>query len=643
MEDVAAMGFSVNEIMDAMPGIISAAEASGSDLATTSGIVASALNAFQMEASDANKVADILAMTANISAAGVEDMGYALKYVAPVANALGISLEETSAAVGIMADSGIDGSSAGTALRASLLALNNPAKAQAEIMKDIGFSMQDSSGEAKSLSEIVSDLAKSTEGMTEAERVATVAKLVGTEASAGMIALMEAGAPKIDDFASKLENSGGSAKAAADIMKDNFKGALEEMGGAIETAQISIGNVLLPALQTAATFIGNMVDKFNALSPSMQKVITYGALITAALLLLAGPILILIGFIPAITGGFTAIAGVFGVTAGVLASTIGIVLGVIAAIAALAAIFYIAYNEVDWFREMVDSAWAWIKDATMKAFNFIKDIVIQVVGAIVSFAGEQLAKFSGLWDEHGEGIMTIVKNAFTFIKALIEVTMAAIKATFQVMWPLISNIVEVVWDTIKLIIGSAIDILVGVIDAGLHLLKGDWKGAWEAIKDIGKNIMGNIIDFFKGIDLRQIGVDIIKGLIRGMSGMISTVKSKVAEIANLIPSGVKSFLGIKSPSRVMMDLGNDTGLGFIKGIDQMVGGVAKVGERMAAQPVQRASQAQQSPTITNNTPINVTLNYSGGGREEDVYAMIDIIERELGARINFKNRTKGVR
>ncbi|KAB2335088.1 phage tail tape measure protein [Bacillus mesophilum] len=262
-EDMAAMGFNANDILAAMPGVIAAAEASGSDLALTSGVVAAALNSFQLEAAEATKVADVLAMTANVSAASVNDMGYALKYVGPVANTLGMSLEEVSAAVGIMTNAGLDGSSAGTALRAALLALNNPAEAQAEMMAELGFSMRDSSGEAKSLSDVIGDLIKATNEMTDAEKVATVAKLVGTEASSGMISLMEGGVAQLDEYTEALENSAGAAEEAADIMMNNFKGAFEELMGALESFGISVGSGFLPYLTDIARKGAEVVNIFN--------------------------------------------------------------------------------------------------------------------------------------------------------------------------------------------------------------------------------------------------------------------------------------------------------------------------------------------------------------------------------------------
>ncbi|KYC94362.1 hypothetical protein B4102_3583 [Heyndrickxia sporothermodurans] len=263
MEDMAAMGFNVNEIIGAMPGVISAAEASGSDLAKTAGIVAAALNSFQLEATDASKVADILAMTANVSAANIEDMGFALKYVGPVANSLGISLEEVSAAIGIMTNAGLEGSQAGTSLRAALLALNNPAKAQEKIMNNLGFSMKDADGNAKQLSAIINDLTEATKHMTQADKVATIAKLVGTEAASGMIAVIDGGVDQLDEFTDALRNSEGASKSAADVMMDNLKGSYEEFSGALETLGIQIGNELLPLFTDIVVKGANVVNVIN--------------------------------------------------------------------------------------------------------------------------------------------------------------------------------------------------------------------------------------------------------------------------------------------------------------------------------------------------------------------------------------------
>lgn len=260
MDGLAAGGFTANKIIAAMPGIISGAEASGEDLALVANTVSTALSIWGIEAEKASKVSDVLAMAANVSSASVDDLAYAFKYAGPPASLLGLSLEEVAAATAIMTNNGLDGSSAGTSLRASLLKLVEPAKAQRKIMKSLGFSMKDSKGEAKSLSVIIKDLEDSTKNLTDAEKVATISKLVGTEAVSGFLTLMKAGPAEIDKMTHAFENSDGASAKAAKAMMDNYAGAKEQMMGAFESAKIAFGTPILPVLQKAFSGVSDYVE-----------------------------------------------------------------------------------------------------------------------------------------------------------------------------------------------------------------------------------------------------------------------------------------------------------------------------------------------------------------------------------------------
>lgn len=284
MEMMAAKGYETNQIIAAMPGVIAAAEASGEDMALVADTVSSALNAFQLNASQSTHVADVLAMAANKSAAGILDMQYAFKYAAPVAKQLGISLEELAAATGIMSNSGIKGEQAGTSLRAALLRLADPPKAAANQLLDLGIKIEDAKGNMLPFSNIIGQVAKATEGMGTAQKSAAISTIFGTEAVSGMLALIEAGPEKINAFSKELKNSDGAAAEAAQKMKDNLAGALEELGGAFETAQISIGNALTPAIQSLAEGIKEIIDWFNQLSPATQSFLTISAAVSTAVM-----------------------------------------------------------------------------------------------------------------------------------------------------------------------------------------------------------------------------------------------------------------------------------------------------------------------------------------------------------------------
>lgn len=246
MSELAANGMTANEVMAAMPGIISASEASGESLAIAASTVSAALNSWNLEASESGKVADILTMAANVSAAGINDMSMALKYAGAPAAALGMDLAEVSAAIGAMLDSGIDGSSAGTALRAALLALNNPAKTQAKIMDKLGISVTDAAGEAKSMVDIVRNMEEATRDMTQADRLATVAKLVGTEAASGFLALMSRGPDELSKMTDALRDSDGLAQATADEMNQGVGALIKGIKSQLEAFGFQVGQALEP-------------------------------------------------------------------------------------------------------------------------------------------------------------------------------------------------------------------------------------------------------------------------------------------------------------------------------------------------------------------------------------------------------------
>lgn len=261
MQDLASKGMNSDEIQSAMPGIIAASESSGEDLALTSDVVVSALNAFGLEAKEATDVADVMAMSANKTAAGVEDLGYSFKYAAPIAKTLGIGLEELAASTGLMVDKGLTGEQAGTSLRMALTRLAKPTRISQKALDELGFSAVDAEGNFKSLTQITTDWNKATEKLTDAQKVSYAATVFGTEAATGMLNLFSTGADELADMTKALEESGGAAEEAAKKMKDNYAGALDELQGSIETAQIKFSTPMLPVFKETFQGLSTMIDE----------------------------------------------------------------------------------------------------------------------------------------------------------------------------------------------------------------------------------------------------------------------------------------------------------------------------------------------------------------------------------------------
>lgn len=293
MEEMAAKGYNANQIMQAMPGIISAAEASGSDMAQTAEVMASAMNAFGIEAGKSGHVADVLAQTANQSAADITDMQYALKYAAAPAHSLGMSLEETSASIGMMVDAGLKGEQAGTTLRGALLGLLDPSEQNSKTMDKMGIAITDNEGNFVGMSKLIGNLQESMEGMTDTQKAATLSQLVGKEAVSGMLVMMQKSPEQIDKMTNALEQSDGASKKAADAMMDNLKGAVEEMKGAFETLGIQVGQDLTPMIKGLADGLQWAATNFSEMPGWARKTAVGIGLVAAA----TGPVILGLGIV----------------------------------------------------------------------------------------------------------------------------------------------------------------------------------------------------------------------------------------------------------------------------------------------------------------------------------------------------------
>lgn len=621
-QEMAAMGFQVNEVMAAMPGVIAASEASGADMAQVAAVMASTLNAFALEATEAGRVADVLAMAANISAADITDMQYALKFAAGPAHALGVSLEELSAAIGIMVDRGATGEQAGTTLRASLLRLVKPTDEAQAALGSLGVSVTDSSGKFKPLGTLIGELQTGLSGMTDAQKTATLATIFGTEAVTGMLNVISAGPAAFNEMTTALQNSAGESAKAAAIMKDNFAGTMEELGGAFESLAIGISDALTPAIRTLAEMVTGVVNWFNELSPTTQTVIAVITALTAVFALIAGPLLILIGLIPSIIAGFTVIATTVGITSGALLGIIGVVGIVIAVVTVLAA--------------LIIANWDTIKAYTLAAWDAVKSSLIAVWGAI---KGAALAVWDFLRQYFGgvmDAIVDMYKTAWNVILTLVVAAWENIKTLFVAYVETVVAVITAFWDVIKTVFATAFLIIValvtgrwdeigGIFRAAVAKLGDIVSGLWERLKTIWSaafgaiyentknaivNVIGAIVDlkdrlFAKWGEIKEdaveMGKNIIRGLIDGIKSMASAAISAAMNVVKGAIDAAKNFLGINSPSRVFMEIGGFTGEGFALGLEDTIGEVRKMTQSLAGAAVDSVSSASSSgPSIANN-------------------------------------------
>ena len=261
---MAQAGWGVNDMIDGIGGVMSLAAADGLDLASTTSIVSNALTAFGLSAKDTAQFADVLAVASSASNTDVYNLGESLKYAAPVMGALGYNIQDTALALGLMSNNAITGSMAGTALRTSLTNMAKPTDQMAAAMTKYGISLTDSEGNMKSLRGVMENLRGSLGGLSESEQTAAAAAIFGKEAMAGMLAIINASDEDWNNLAQQIDNSAGAADRMAETMQDNLAGALEEMGGAVETAQITFGQRMEPYITSIAGFVTESMPAVEA-------------------------------------------------------------------------------------------------------------------------------------------------------------------------------------------------------------------------------------------------------------------------------------------------------------------------------------------------------------------------------------------
>lgn len=260
---MAQAGWNTEDMLNGISGVMSLAAASGEDLALTADIVTDSLTAFGLEAKDAAHFSDVLAMTANATNTDVANLGYTFKYVAPVAGALGYSIEDMSVAIGLMANSGIKAETAGTALRATLTNLAKPTKQMTGYMEELGISLTDAQGNVKPFNEVMIDLREGFEGLTEAQKAEYAAGIAGKEAMSGLLAIVNASDEDFAALTEQINNCNGAAEEAAKIMQDNLKGSVEQLGGALETLGIEFYDSVNTPIRTIVDSATSMVEQLT--------------------------------------------------------------------------------------------------------------------------------------------------------------------------------------------------------------------------------------------------------------------------------------------------------------------------------------------------------------------------------------------
>lgn len=271
MQEIIKKGFDANQTIEAMPAILDAAKASGEDFNTVMNATTNILQQFGLSTQDTERVTNSLTFVANKTAAGFADMGAAMEYVGPVAKNVGMNLEETAAAVGLLSNNGIAGEKAGTALRGALTRLLKPSEQNANAMEKLGFSAEEFRSGAIKLPDILDRIKKNTEGMTDAQKSALIATAFGTEAQTAMNILVDQGGDALRNLANETKGATTYTKDLANELSKSSKNGVERFKSSLEVLQINIGQKLLPLLTPVIDKVNQFIDWLSKAPPAVQS------------------------------------------------------------------------------------------------------------------------------------------------------------------------------------------------------------------------------------------------------------------------------------------------------------------------------------------------------------------------------------
>lgn len=522
---MAMAGWKTDEMLGGIEGIMNLAAASGENLASVSNIVTDAITAFGLSAENSGHFADVLAAASNSANTNVSMLGGSFKYVAPVAGALGYSIEDVSVALGLMANSGIKAEQAGTAMRSMLTRLAKPTKEVYSAFETLGISAEDAltnaDGSMKPLSETIGILREKMSGLSETEQASAAASIAGQEAMSGLLAIVNASNQDFEKLTSSIANADGTAQGMADTMNDNLPGAITILKSTMEGLGIAIYENGSEALKSFVEKITEVITKITEFvgNGGIEKLIN--------------------GFknlLPWISGATTAIV-------------------TFKTASAISSVFEILTKAVD------GQALSWAKlSAAMNTnpFVLIVTIILTLVSAFVTLI---------LTNEEFQNKIVAVWNV---VKDTISGVVAALKTFFT--------------ETIPNAVRTAFEWLKGIPEKMGEIGKDMVRGLWEGIASMGKwlldkfsGFVNNIIDGVKGVlgihspsrVFAGIGENMALGLGEGWNDEYGNIKrditskldfgtasvdfgaSGVAAIGNSIASGVGALASGGSGSIVI--------------------------------------------------------------------------------------------
>lgn len=516
------------------------------NLADAAATTVQMMGSFGLGAGGATRIANALAGAANASSADVSDLTQAMSQCSAQASLAGWSLEDTAAALALFADHGVKGSDAGTSLKTMLQRLAAPTDQAAEAIAAYGLNIRDSNGKMKDISGIADELTGKLGGLSDAERDAALQTIFGADASRAAAILMQSGSEGLAKYI-EATNDATAAETMASAQKGELSWALENMGGAVESASIAFGTALAPAITAVAGVIGDVAEAFASLPAGVQT----GIAVVLALVAALGPLLMVIG---SVVAALPAISEGFAVLGGALAIPLAPAAAVVAAIAAIAAAIYAAWTTSETFRAAVMAG---------------VDAISSKVQEICAFLAPYVQAFL-------DQIVSTVQVAMDTLGPIIGAVLTVIVSTVV---PILTSIMDTVAQVLAVILATVTNVMAAVSTV--------IQGAWTLIQGIFQTVLGAILAVTTGdFTMLQQGVSnilnglagIVSGVLQGIasvfSGQWNAIRAVVTGVCNAVSGAVSgAFNGIKSVIDSTMNGAKSTVSGALSAISGFFAGL----------------------------------------------------------------------
>lgn len=541
MTYLAMAGFKTDDMLKAMPGMLSLASAGAVDLGSAADIASNMLTGFNLKADEIGRVGDVMVNTFTNSNTSLSSLGETMKYVAPVASSLGVSIEETAAMAAKLGDAGIQGSMAGTGLRAVMNRLAASTPKGTELIKRLGVSVKDASGEMRPMADILGDLGKGLSKFSGKDKAKILSDIFGVEAmSAATVLIDQATNGSLKDFTTMVSKSGAASRVASE-QTNNLTGDLANLNSAWEELYLILSDTVSPALRQVTqwmtgviTTVGDFAKKHETLTKVLAGAVgAVGAVAGSmaifnmvvggagyAIMSVVGGFLKMWQFIMMVKNALVALKGaMLVVNAVMIANPIGLIITAIGLLVAAIAGVIIYWDEL---KAGAAACWSWFENKFPNVAS----------GLITAFGAVKTA-FVNIW----AGIESLFNSVVGYVSSFVD----SIGAVFNKVAPLVMPVISALTGAWSAGFGSMVASLGKVLDSIKNVLSniigfignvftGNWTNAWQNVV----NIFGAV---FTGITA------LIKAPLNGVISAINSVFEKIGGIHISVPDWVPGLGG----------------------------------------------------------------------------------------------------